>query len=36
MSERQVVKEAEALGLKHLKTVGTLPWQHVVIFEKAK
>jgi precorrin-6B methylase 2 len=36
MSERQVVKEMEAFPqLKHTKTVGTLPWQHVIIFTKA-
>jgi precorrin-6B methylase 2 len=37
MSERQVVKEMEAFpGLRHAKTVGTLPWQHVVLFEKTE
>lgn len=35
MSERQVLKEAAVFpALKHTKTVGTLPWQHVVIFTK--
>jgi len=34
MSERQVIKELEAVGFKHLKTVRTLPLQHLVIFEK--
>jgi SAM-dependent methyltransferase len=35
MSERQVIKEMEAFPeLEHTKTVGTLPWQHVVIFTK--
>lgn len=35
MSERQVIKEMEAFpALKHTKTVGTLPWQHVILFEK--
>jgi ubiquinone/menaquinone biosynthesis C-methylase UbiE len=35
MSERQVIKEmAEFKDLKHEKTVGTLPWQHVVVFKK--
>lgn len=37
MSERQVIKEMEPFPeLTHTKTVGTLPWQHVVVFEKAK
>ena len=34
MSERQVVRELEAAGFRHLKTVRTLPLQHLVIFEK--
>jgi ubiquinone/menaquinone biosynthesis C-methylase UbiE len=35
MSERQVVKEMEVFPeLEHTKTVGTLPWQHVIIFTK--
>lgn len=35
MSERQVLKEAAAFPeLQHTKTVGTLPWQHVIIFTK--
>jgi precorrin-6B methylase 2 len=35
MSERQVLKEMEPFPeLKHTKTVGTLPWQHVIIFTK--
>ncbi len=35
MSERQVVKEMEAFPeLEHTTTVGTLPWQHVVVFTK--
>src|SRR5262249_35031636 len=33
MSERQVIKEmGEFPELKHDKTIGTLPWQHVVVF----
>lgn len=37
MSERQVIKEMEAFAdLKHMKTVGTLPWQHVVLFTKSE
>lgn len=34
MSERQVVREMEPFPLKHLKTLGELPWQHVILFEK--
>jgi tRNA A58 N-methylase Trm61 len=34
MSERQAIKEMEAVGLKHVETVGTLPIQHLMIFEK--
>ena len=37
MSERQVLKEMEPFKeMKHLQTVATLPWQHIVIFEKKK
>ena len=36
MSERQVMKEmAEFKELEHKETIKTLPWQHVIIFEKA-
>jgi ubiquinone/menaquinone biosynthesis C-methylase UbiE len=35
MTEKQVKKEmAIHPQMKHAKTVGTLPWQHVIIFEK--
>jgi precorrin-6B methylase 2 len=35
MSERQVLKEMGVFPeLEHTKTVGTLPWQHIVIFTK--
>jgi ubiquinone/menaquinone biosynthesis C-methylase UbiE len=35
MAERQVVREMEQFPeLEHLKTVKTLPWQHVIIFQK--
>jgi protein-L-isoaspartate O-methyltransferase len=35
MSERQVLKEMGVFAeLEHAKTVGTLPWQHVIIFAK--
>jgi ubiquinone/menaquinone biosynthesis C-methylase UbiE len=34
MSERQVKKEMESFPLKHVKTDDSLPWQHVIVFEK--
>lgn len=35
MSERQVLREMEPFPeLEHTRTVGTLPWQHVIIFTK--
>src|SRR5262245_37499104 len=35
MSERQVLKEMGPFTeMEHAKTVGTLPWQHVIIFTK--
>jgi precorrin-6B methylase 2 len=35
MSERQVLKEMAVFPeLEHTKTVGTLPWQHVIVFTK--
>jgi len=34
MSEAQVKKEAEAAGLKWEKTIGELPWQHLIIARK--
>jgi len=37
MSERQVIREMTPFEeLKHEKTISTLPWQHVIVFEKAK
>ncbi len=36
MSEEQIKKEMAVVGLSHLKTVGTLPWQHIAIFTKKK
>ena len=36
MSEKQVLKEMEGQPLKHAKTLGHLPWQHVIIFEKVE
>lgn len=35
MSERQVLREMEPFPeMEHTRTVGTLPWQHVVVFTK--
>jgi predicted methyltransferase len=34
MSERQVRHELEAAGFRHVKTVPTLPLQHLIVFEK--
>lgn len=35
MSERQVIREMEPFPeMEHTKTVGTLPWQHIIIFTK--
>jgi len=35
MSERQVIREMEPFPeLEHTRTVGTLPWQHIIIFTK--
>jgi ubiquinone/menaquinone biosynthesis C-methylase UbiE len=36
MSERQVKKEVEPFPLKHVKTYESLPWQHVIVFERTK
>jgi ubiquinone/menaquinone biosynthesis C-methylase UbiE len=36
MSERQVIREMEPFPLKHVKTHGELPWQHLIVFEKKK
>jgi ubiquinone/menaquinone biosynthesis C-methylase UbiE len=36
MSEKQVVKEMGPFPLKHVKTDDTLPWQHVIVFERKK
>ena len=36
MSERQVRREMQAAGFKHVKTVRTLPLQHLIVFEAAR
>jgi ubiquinone/menaquinone biosynthesis C-methylase UbiE len=35
MSQKQVLKEMSAFPLRHVRTLEFLPWQHVLIFEKA-
>jgi protein-L-isoaspartate O-methyltransferase len=34
MSEKQVIKEMGPHPLEHVATIGTLPWQHVIVFRK--
>ena len=34
MSKAQVIKEMEPHALRWVETVNTLPWQHVIIFQK--
>jgi SAM-dependent methyltransferase len=34
MTEDQVLREMKPHPLKHVKTIKTLPWQHVILFEK--
>lgn len=34
MSEKQVIKEMGPHPLEHVETIGTLPWQHVIVFRK--
>jgi ubiquinone/menaquinone biosynthesis C-methylase UbiE len=34
MTEKQVLKEMEVHPLRHVKTIETLPWQHIILFEK--
>ena len=36
MSEKQVKKEMAAFPVKHVKTFDSLPWQHVIVFEKTR
>jgi ubiquinone/menaquinone biosynthesis C-methylase UbiE len=36
MSREQVNKEMSPFPLKHVRTHETLPWQHVIVFEKRK
>ena len=34
MTEKQVFKEMDGFPLRHVRTLGHLPWQHVILFEK--
>ncbi len=34
MTEKQVLEEMKPHPLKHVKTIRSLPWQHVILFEK--
>jgi precorrin-6B methylase 2 len=34
MAEKQVILEMKGHDLKHKETIGVLPWQHIIIFEK--
>jgi ubiquinone/menaquinone biosynthesis C-methylase UbiE len=34
MTQKQVLKEMSVQPLRYVKTVNSLPWQHVIIFEK--
>ncbi len=34
MTQKQVIREMRPHPLVHVKTIGTLPWQHVIVFEK--
>lgn len=34
MTEKQVIKEMVPHLLKHKETIGSLPWQHIIVFEK--
>jgi ubiquinone/menaquinone biosynthesis C-methylase UbiE len=34
MSQKQVIKEMEPHPLRYVETIDTLPWQHIMIFEK--
>jgi protein-L-isoaspartate O-methyltransferase len=36
MSERQVLKEMAPHPLRHVHTIGVLPWQHIIVFERMK
>ncbi len=34
MSEAQAIREMYAAGLHHKETIGILPWQHILVFQK--
>jgi ubiquinone/menaquinone biosynthesis C-methylase UbiE len=35
MSQKQVKREMALFPVKHVKTLDGLPWQHIILFEKA-
>jgi ubiquinone/menaquinone biosynthesis C-methylase UbiE len=36
MSQKQVLKEMAPFPLRHVRTIDSLPWQHVIMFEKPR
>lgn len=34
MTEEQIIREMRVVGLEHVETIDTLPWQHLVMFRK--
>jgi ubiquinone/menaquinone biosynthesis C-methylase UbiE len=36
MTEKQAIREMAVHPLRHLETIGVLPWQHILVFEKKK
>jgi ubiquinone/menaquinone biosynthesis C-methylase UbiE len=34
MTEKQVLKEMSVQPVRHVRTINSLPWQHVIVFEK--
>lgn len=34
MAEKQVIREMRPHPVRHVSTIGILPWQHIIIFEK--
>lgn len=36
MSQKQVKREMQPFPLTHVKTIDTLPWQHVMVFQKKR
>ncbi|MGL4551902.1 MAG: class I SAM-dependent methyltransferase, partial [Gemmataceae bacterium] len=34
MTQKQVIREMTPHAVKHAKTIGVLPWQHIIVFER--